>query len=366
MSATYYRILFSDLLTGVVNAEIPVTSVAVTRTLNAAGTSTFEVMVSDVNSAAYNIVNATQPGRTQVWIDRNGVLVFGGVLWSRVYNSTTQRISFTAQEFESYFGRRVITQTNVFNNVDQFTIVQTLINQAQAATGGNIGVVVPTTTSGVLVSKTYYSYELRTVLSAIQDLAKSNNSFDFAITYAYDGSGTPVKTLVLGSPRIGTAYSTSNLTAPVFEFPSGNILEYEYPEDGTLAANIVYAIGAGSNEGKLIGTATDTTKLSAGWPLLETTANYTDINDATFLGNLAAGQLKAVSTPPVTMKIIINPSTDPVYGNTYNIGDDCRIRIIDDRFPNGIDATYRIMALALQAGEAGPERVTLNLTIPQV
>lgn len=366
MAATQYRILFSDLLTGVINAEIPVTNVALTRQINSAGTASMSVLISDANSYEYNIVNATQPGRTQVWIDRNGSLVFGGIVWNRVYNSRDQHIQITAQEFESYFAHRYITTTQVFNNVDVFTIVQTLINQAQSVTGGNIGVIVPTTTSGVTATKTYYSYELKSVLSAIQDLAKANNSFDFAISYAYDGGGNPTKTLALGSPRLGTAYSSSSLTAPVLEFPSGNILEYEYPEDGTLAANSVYAIGAGSNEGKLIASSVSTSQLTAGWPLLEATSNYTDINDSTLLSNLSAGQLKAVSSPPVTMKVVLNPSVDPVYGSTYNIGDDVRVRILDDRFPNGIDTTYRIMALSLQAGEAGPERVTLTLTVPQV
>jgi len=365
MAVTQYRILFSDLLTGQINAEIPVTGVALTRQINSAGTASFHVLVSDVNSGKYNIVNATQPGRTQVWIDRNGVLVFGGIIWNRSYTSSNQTLTITAQEFESYFAHRYITTTQVFNNVDVFTIVQTLVNQAQAVTGGNIGVVVPTNLSGVTASKTYYSYELRSVAAAITDLAKANNSFDWAITYAYDGGGTPVKTLSLGSPRLGTAYSASNLSAPVLEFPSGNILDYEYPEDGTIAANTVYAIGAGSNEGKLIGTATSSAQLTAGWPLLEVTANYTDIADSTLLGNLASGQLKAVLNPPVTMKVVLNPSVDPVYG-TYNLGDDVRLRIFDDRFPNGIDTTYRIMALSLQAGEAGPERVTLTLTVPQV
>jgi hypothetical protein len=363
--ATSYRILFADLSTGAINAEIPVTNVAVTRQINSAGTASFAILLSDSNSVEYNIINSTTPGRTQVWIDRDGVLVFGGILWSRVYKSGTQHLEMTVQEFESYLSHRMITTTQVFNNVDVFTIVQTLVNQMQSATGGNIGIVVPTNTSGVTATKTYYSYELRSVLSAIQDLSKSNNSFDFAINYAYDGGGIPVKTLALGSPRLGTAYSSSSITAPVFEFPAGNVIEYEYPEDGTLLANTVYAVGAGSNEGKIIATSTDTSKVTAGWPLLETTGNYSDINDTTLLGNLSAGQLKAVATPPVTMKMVVNPSTDPVYGS-YNLGDDCRVRILDDRFPTGLDTTYRIMAISLQPGENGPERATLTLTLPQV
>jgi len=363
--ATSYRVLFSDLVTGAINAEIPVTGVALTRQINSAGTATFNVLISDVISDSYNIVNSTTPGRTQVWIDRDGVLVFGGILWARSYKSSNQHLEMTVQEFESYLGHRMITTTQVFNNVDVFTIVQTLVNQMQSATGGNIGIVVPTNLAGVTATKTYYSYELRSVLAAIQDLSKSNNSFDFAITYAYDGGGVPVKTLALGSPRLGTVYSSTNAKAPVFEFPAGNVVEYEYPEDGTLLANTVYAVGAGSNEGKIIATSTDTSKVTAGWPLLEATGNYSDIADTTLLGNLSAGQLKAVSVPPVTLKMVVNPSTDPVYGS-YTLGDDCRIRILDDRFPNGLDTTYRIMAISLQAGENGPERATLTLTLPQV
>lgn len=361
--ALAYRVLFGDLTSNSINAEIPVTSIALTRQINSAGTSTFNILASDTRAIAYNIINSTVPGRTVVWIDRDGVLVFGGILWNRTFNSSTQHLSFTVQEFESYFAHRLITTTQVFNNVDVFTIIQTLVNQAQAVTGGNIGVVVPSTLSGVTATQTFYSYQLLSVLTAITDLTKAN-LVDFAITYAYDGGGTPVKTLALGSPRLGTAYSSTSPTVPVFELPGG-IVSYEYPEDGTLTANTIYAAGAGSAEGKLIATSTDSTKIPSGWPLLETAVSYGNVTDATLLGNLAAGQLKAVSTPPVTLKIVVNPSSDPVYG-TYTLGDDCRLRITDDRFPNGLDAVYRIMAISLQAGENGPERATLTLTLPQV
>jgi hypothetical protein len=361
----YYRILIADLLTNNIVAELPLTQVAFSQQLNSAGTFSGNILISDVDSSALNIVNSTQPAKNAIYVDRDGVLVWGGIIWNRTYSSDSQHLTLTAREFESYFERRRVTGTSVFQNVDQFTVAQQLIKDAQAASNGNIGVVVGTDVSGVPVTKIYYSYELRTVLSAIQDLAKSDVGFDFAISVAYDANGNPYKFLNMGYPRLGTAYDSANLNAPVFEFPAGNVISYEYPEDGSSAANTIYAVGAGSNEGKTIAVATDTTKLDAGWPLLEESSNYTDIADGTLLGNLAAGQLKAVSEPPVTMKIVAAPYIDPVLGD-YQIGDDVRVRILDDRFPNGIDTVYRIMALTLQAGENGPERVTLTLTLPQV
>jgi hypothetical protein len=83
------------------------------------------------------------------------------------------------------------------------------------------------------------------------------------------------------------------------------MVEYEYPEDGSVVANTVYSLGAGSNEGKQIAVGQDTTKLLAGWALLETTANYSDITDATLLSQLAQGQVSAFSYPPTTVKVVV-------------------------------------------------------------
>jgi len=272
-------------------------------------------------------------------------------------------LKITAQEFESYFNRRRITSTQVFSSVDQFLIAQTLMNNAQSATNGNIGVIVPTNTSGITVSRTFYSYELKTVYSALLDLSRSNDGFDFNIQVAYDGGGNPSKTLRLSYPKSGTRYSASSLTAPVFELPAGNIMEYSYPEDGSIAANTIYVIGAGSNEAKLIATATDSTKIAAGWPLLEDSQNYSDFTDTTLLANLASAQVSAVSYPPTTLKVVAPPYQNPTLGS-YVIGDDVRIRIQDDRFPTGLDATYRLVALSVTAGETSAEQVTLTLTLP--
>jgi hypothetical protein len=359
--ATTYRYLFADLLTNAILAELPITGVNFTQQLNTSGTFTGRLLLSGVNATDLNVSAGTIPGRTAIYVDRNGVLVWGGVLWNRQYNSDSQTLTFQAREFESYFDRRKITTTQVFNNVDQLTIANALMNGAQATPSGNIGVVTTPATSGVLVSRTYYGYELKNVYSAIQDLSKQLNGFDFNIQVAYDGGGNPTKRLVLSYPKSGTTYSPTSLSAPVFQFPSGNMVEYEYPEDASIAANTIYALGAGSNEGKLIATATDPALLAAGFPLLEQEANYSDITDATMLSSLATGQIKATAYPPTTLRVVAPPSQNPEFG-TYVIGDECRIIITDNRFPNTLDAIYRLVALSVTPGEDGPERITLTLT----
>ena len=365
MAATTYRYLFTDVLTNTVLAELPLTGVSFTQQLNTAGSFSAHLLLSGVNAAGLNVAAATIPGRCAVTVDRNGTLIWGGVIWNREYNSQTQTLSINAREWISLFERRRITTTQVYTNIDQISLALALVQQAQGVPGGNIGLLYnqqpdSDNTSGVLVSRTYYGYEYKQVLAAIQDLSKQINGFDFSIDVYYDGDQNPGKSFNTYYPRQGRTYSATDSTAPVFQFP-GNTVEYVYPEDGSIAANTIYGLGAGSNEGKLIAVGTDSAKLAAGWPLLEDQANYSDLTDATLLASLVNGQITATSYPPTTLRIVAPPSQNPEFG-TYEIGDEARVIITDSRFPNTLDAIYRIVALSVIPGEDGPERVTLTMT----
>jgi hypothetical protein len=358
-----YRYLFADLLTNQIIAELPITGVSFTQQLNSPGTLSGTILISDAVQETYNIYNATTPARTALYVDRDDVLVWGGIIWSRAYDSASQHMTINAQEFESYFNKRRITANTVFTNTDQLTIAQSLVTTAQSVTGGNINVIVGTETSGVLVNRTYYASELKPVYQALTDLSQSTQGFDFNIQVAYNSAKQPTKTLVLGYPLGGTRYSATNRSAPVFEFPAANIIDYSYSEDGSLTANKFTVFGAGSNEGQLQAVSSNANQITAGWPLLEDVANYSDLNDATLLANIAAGRLNAVINPPVTLQIIAPPYLAPTLGS-YGVGDDIRIRILDDRFPNGLDAIYRLVGLTVTPGESSGERVTLSLTLP--
>ena len=359
---TTYRYLFADLLTNEIIAELPLTGVSFTQQLNQSGTLNGHLLLSALNSAEFNVNASTIPGRSAIYVDRNGDLIWGGIIWNRTYNSAEQVLSLTAREFESYFERRRISTTDTFTNTDQLVIARTLIDDAQLVPSGDIGVITGSETSGVLIDRVYYDYELKNVYQAIQDLSRADDGFDFLIDVSYDPiTDEPIKTLVLGYPRTGVIYDLNDAEALVFIFPAGNIVEYEYPEDASIAANTIFALGAGSNEGKLISIAQDTTKITEGWAVLEDVANYSDVTDSVLLDELSLGQVLAVSFPPTTIKIVV-PAYIPPTLNDYNIGDDARLIITDERFPGTLDAVYRIVALNIQPGEDGPERVTLTLT----
>lgn len=364
MPTTTYRYLFVDLPTNTIIAELPLTGVAFTQQLNQAGSFQGHILLSGINTDQFNVDASTIPGKCGLYVDRNGVLVWGGVIWSRAYNSIEQKLELRAQEWISYFAHRVVNQTTDFNQIDQLVIAKTLIQNAQAEPYGDIGVLYNSegqTTSGILVDRVYYNYELKNIFEAIQDLSRQQDGFDFHIDIEYDNiTGLPAKYFNTYYPRVGTPYTANDPNIPVFELPAGNMVEYEYPEDGSLVANTLYVLGAGSNEGKLISIAQDMAKFGEGWPLLDASANYSDITDATVLNELAIAQVAAVSYPPVVLKVVAPAYQNPEFG-TYEVGDDCRVIITDNRFPNTLDAIYRIVGLSVQPGEDGPERVTLTL-----
>jgi hypothetical protein len=229
---------------------------------------------------------------------------------------------------------------------------------AEALPHGKTGLTYNTNTSIYNTKKLYEGYELKSVYQSIKDLA--SNFFDFKIAPLVSG-GDLINRFYLGDP-LGTVYSASNLSAPVFQFPA-NLVEYKFPEDATGAANKLYGLGYGANNTKILATAIDPDKITTGdWPLLEDTANYTDIGDLQLLKDLTLGQLNAISYPPTTIEVVIPPYVDPIF-TSYNIGDQVRMDIKDDYFPSGLNGEIlRIMAISVSPGENGPSRVTLTLT----
>lgn len=373
--ATQYRYLFADLITNDILAELPLTNVSFTQTLNTPGSFSGTILGSDINETGYDIAGSTIPARTAIYVDRDGVLIWGGIIWLRTWDSDSQHFNFQAREFGSYFERRRITgdfmdgdQALVYDNEDQLFIAQDLLTLAQDLAGGDIGVVIPNNVSGIDVTRVYYAYEFKDVWGAIKDLSNQQDGFDFNIDVAYDSNLEPRKYAQTAYPYRGITFNSANADALVFEFP-GNIVAYEWPDDGSVVANQMYGIGPQSNEAKIVALANSPTdQIAAGYPLLEDTVSYTDQYDPTILYQQTLGEVTAKQEPVVTPKIVIPAYASPVLGS-YKTGDECLLRITDDRFPNngsgfGLSQVYRIVAISVQPGEDGPERVTLTLTDP--
>lgn len=108
-----YRYFLTDLLTNSVISEVPFKNVSYERANRKAGS--FSGTISYIPATkALNLYEATMPGRTGLYIVRNGVCVWGGIIWSRSYDVISKELQVDGAEFISYFYHRNVWQTLVY------------------------------------------------------------------------------------------------------------------------------------------------------------------------------------------------------------------------------------------------------------
>jgi len=110
-----YRYFLTDLVSNQVIAELPFTGVSYERQLRKAGNFSGSIPVVAATEKL-NIYEATMPGRTGLYVMRNDVCVWGGIIWAREYSESNKTLSVDASEFTSYFYHRHIWQTLIYGS----------------------------------------------------------------------------------------------------------------------------------------------------------------------------------------------------------------------------------------------------------
>lgn len=377
MTTTQYRYIFVDLLTDQAMIELQLTNVEFSRELNTPGSFRGDFLLGD-NRWLFS--NLTTPGRSGLYVERNGSLVWGGIVWSRTYNGTSQTLTYEAREFTSYFEHRRIStdyETTGLWGDDQYDIVRNLITTAFAESGGSLPHFNMTPAlSGVTVDKWYSGVELKPLSEAIYELSRSDYGFDWNIDVFYDDAGNFSKYLELTRHR-GLDYFSdpsryvSDPNVHVLEFP-GNIASYSYPEDaGSMATRLFGVFGKGEDNIYV----QSSPYLGAGWPLYESSISMTDYADSAygdplnyfgldgFQVQMTTSNLAAIEQPIVVMECVTQAWDDPQIGS-FKQGDDVRVRITDPRFPTTLDTIMRVSKFTVRPGEDGPEQVLWSLVRP--
>lgn len=394
-NAYSYRYLISNTYrstTGQVLAELPFTDVNFNSPLNGIGTFQGTLLLSGINNTYLDTLAQTVPMQKSLFVDYGNQIVWGGIITSREYNSESQTLTIIAQEFEFLLNKRRINkytsstyynssqQGLVYTAVDAGAILYDLITQMQTNNTGMhktntaLDMTPDNFTTGSLVTRTYFDFELKSVYQALKDLSQGS-FFDFKVIPAYGAGGIDLN-LKVGNPAtansaLNRVYNASNpAQSPNFQFP-GNLVSYKYTEDGTATANYAWGLGYGKNYNKLLAYVYDNSKIGSGgtWPLIEETYNFIDVKDTTTLSTVTNGIASGVSYPPTTIQVTLPPWVDPAYGaygyGGYQLGDQVRL-IIQDEFLNYPWGTtnYRISEIAVTPGSNGPDRVTVTLMLP--
>jgi hypothetical protein len=105
-----YRYFVCDLLSGELLGEIPFTSVSYGRALREAGTFSGSISVAE-ETFNLSLYETTLPGKTALYVVRNGVCVWGGLIWTRNYNIASRTLEVSGSEMISYLHHRIIWKT---------------------------------------------------------------------------------------------------------------------------------------------------------------------------------------------------------------------------------------------------------------
>jgi hypothetical protein len=108
--AATYRYFVTDIVSNTLLAEIPFEGVSYGRALKGAGSFSGNIPVID-KTASFNLYDSTMPGKTALYVTRNGICVWGGVIWSRNYNLVSRKLDVNASEWTSYLFRRRVWKT---------------------------------------------------------------------------------------------------------------------------------------------------------------------------------------------------------------------------------------------------------------
>lgn len=344
-----YRALFCDLLTDQVIDVLPLLETQFDDFIGKPGSLSATVPLPNA-AVASRARAALTPGRTAVWLERNAEIWWGGVLWTCTPAGDERgrlQVQIQAGGFDSYLDHRYLSQTLTFTGEDQLDIARALINHLQAQPGGDIGIEYGSEASGVVRSHTYLFTDLARVREILEALAATENGFEWRIAaYRDTGSGRRVKRLQVGHPVIRTGAADIVLDRP------GPVTAYSLPGDSTVQANVWVARGEADNTNqaaesvpRTAGPVVSEEDLTAGWPRLEGSSDHSSVTDTAVLEREARAALARARRPQVIPEITVLMDDGRI--RPALLGSSIRLRIHDLWHPDGLDARYRVVGLAV-------------------
>lgn len=345
--AANYTYVTTDLVTGQIVEEVPLSSVRWGRGLNTAGGFSGSINARHPKAAA----EVLYPCKRGLYVIRNGLVVWAGIIWgARLDNGN---VEVAARGLWSYFSQRLILTTTTFTGVDQLVIARTLIDNAQDAPGGSIGITTGSETCGVLRDRTYIGYECKPVAEAIEQLSATQGGFDFEILTERSGS-TFTNTFKLHYPKQGRR-------TPIVWDVGTHCDASSWQVDGDRIGNFMRGLGAGDGDQMLISDASNPNVLSE-YPRYDDTVSYRDVSVPATLAGYAELWRTRRQYPLVMPSITLRPTVDSGVGS-FVCGDEVRLQGTDGWAT--LDGAFTIASFEVAVSDEGDESVEVTFQNPE-
>src|SRR6185369_793153 len=313
-----YRYYFGTIMSPGVIAEITLFGTYMDMELNVGGSFNGSYQLDQTGIDNEVLMGATVPGYSYVMVERNGVVIWGGYLWSRTYQSQAKSMQLFAQSFEMFPNNQLID----FNLIDedgsplippgdQLQVFVGLWEAMQLGDGRNIGVTMPTNLdSGILIGAPgTAATDFKFFGEIMAEIANASFGFDWYIQNSRVG-GAYIRELILGYPTVGTDLTNTTI---VLEYP-GNIVNYYQVESMANAGTNIIVTGSGDGSSMIFGRATDPNKIALGWPNWDRVASHKDVASLDYAQALAEQELVARRAPKTTIKTTMKGDILPEFG----------------------------------------------------
>jgi hypothetical protein len=380
--STEWTYLLADLVTNQIWCEAPMKVEQISMALNVSGNLNANMPVRQVPGDPYRY---TTPGRNCVYVLRDGQPWWGGIIWSRSYQSASNVVTLGCSDWWTYYGRRFITGpsnpndaakpppfvgdppgqvgtadtgTTASGRLDfgylpvapgqypttgQVGIVKALLAHCAKYTGGNLRVEV--IGPAIDTYKRVISYPNDKMITYGDALTKltgidaNGPDLMFGVN-GWDSTGAPRRVLYVGDP-----FLTHGAEGIVWEY-GANMLTYQWPtsaSDGVFATRVWQVRTGGTGANTMMGRADNTTRIADGWPLVEAKLDDISIEAApTFSVVQDAATAGLVQKRlPVVIPVLTVRTDRPPYLN-YMPGDSAKVCIQDEYFRTPMSVDVRI------------------------
>lgn len=304
------------------------------------------VAISSITEAVLQRLRDLSDLATELWLYRQGRLVFAGPLLGWQVQGET--LTLNASGLLTYLKMMIVDSDQVFSQQDQTVIATKLIDQWQNLDYGNFGI--DTTgipPSGVLRDGTYLQKELHNVYQRVTEMGARENGFDVSVDpqsrklrLAY-----PLQGVDRSSGEDAIVFDARNVTSP-------NIICSSAPGD---VASESYGTGTSSGSDTVY-TVQSNLELRARYGRSAYAANYDGVSEQATLDDHAEAALEtrsdALLVPGPDTRV--TPDADL---SQYDVGDTINYQLHEQL---SISGAFRMRKRQVTVSKTGQETVSLS------
>lgn len=364
--------LLTDLLTGDILTEIQVVSGPWSTGINEAGSVAATVSLKDHATRQKNLRNVATVGKSCLVVVENDIPIEGGPIWVSEYSKDSQQATFTAAGMWSYFDHRVLIPLlaagqspldveTFYENQSLTTIAKRLVQQAQAATGGNVPVILPAEIAGT-ETREYLGSDLGTVGEALNDLTAVEGGPEISFVPRYTADRTGIEWVMkVGTPE-QPQISAASVSVWDYNVPDPSIKSLNEKIDGSKLTSTSWAMSGSSSSESLYSVYPSSLLTGQGYPALDVVGTYAT-DEQSELDGFARESARIGSKPISFWSFLAKANASPRVGE-YSKGDYCRIKIKGDPWiPDATGLGHRRRITNLAGDEKGQ---WISITVGEV